>query len=346
MDLPDARSLSSESLELLRKIAVRAVIELGMTNKEAARVVGVGENAVGKWCAAYREQGDEGLDVRPQGRPEGTGRSLSPDEEAEVQAILCEATPEDYDIPLPRWTRNAVRELIRKLYDEELTLQGVGKYLARWGMTPQKPARHAAEQDPDEVREFLEETLPETVNKAEKEGGQLHFSDETGAQISDQIGTTYAPKGQTPTEDVPANRVRQNVISNVTPEGEMLHWLFPGNMNAETFIEYLEHLAGWSKRKIFLIIDRHPSHTAAIVDEWLSEHSDQIEVTWLPRYSPEYNPDEFLNNDLKQNIKTKPLPKTSEGFRETIRGILEEIAGMPDRVKGYFQQAGLDLGYN
>jgi transposase len=343
MELPDARRLSPESLELVRKIAVRAVIDLGMTNKDAAQIVGVGENAVGKWCAAYREQGVEGLDVQPQGRPEGTGRSLSPDEEAEVQAILSEATPEDYEISLPRWTRKAVRELIRKLYGEDLTLQGVGKYLARWNMTPQKPARHSREQDPEEVREFEEETLPDTVKKAEKEDGSLHFADETGAQIQDQIGTTYAPKGQTPTEDVPENRVRQNVISNVTPEGEMLHWLFPGNMNAETFIEYLEHLAGWSKRKTFLLIDRHPAHTAAKVDEWLKEHSDQIEVIWLPRYSPEYNPDEFLNNDLKQNLKTKPLPETSEGFRQTIKSILEEIASMPERIKGYFQQAALDI---
>lgn len=343
MDLPDARCLSPESLELVRKIAVRAVIDLGMTNKDAAQIVGVGENAVGKWCAAYREQGGKGLRVQPQGRPEGTGRSLSPDEEAEVQAILSEATPEDYEISLPRWTRKAVRELIRKLYGEDLTLQGVGKYLARWNMTPQKPARHSREQDPEEVREFEEETLPDTVKKAEQEDGSLHFADETGARISDQIGTTYAPKGQTPTEDVPANRVRQNVISNVTPEGEMLHWLFPGNMNAETFIEYLEHLAGWSKRKIFLLIDRHPAHTAAKVDKWLSEHSDQIEVTWLPRDSPEYNPDEFLNNDLKQNLKTKPLPETSEGFRQTIKSILEEIASMPERIKGYFQHAALDI---
>jgi transposase len=346
MDLPDARSLSPESLELVRKIAVRAVIELGMTNREAAQVVGVGENAVGKWCAAYRERGTEGLDVQPQGRPEGTGRSLSPDEETEVQAILSEATPEDHGIPLPRWTRKAVRELIRRLYEEDLTLQGVGKYLARWGMTPQKPARHSREQDPEEVREFEEQTLPETLEKAEKEAGQLHFGDETGARIADQIGTTYAPQGQTPVEDVPENRVRQNVISSVTPEGEMFHWLFPGTMNADTFIESLERLVGWSDKKVFLFLDRHPAHTAKKVEQWLAEHADQIEVTWLPRYSPEHNPDEFLNNDLKQNLENKPLPETSAGFRETIRRILEEIASMPDRIQSYFGQSQLELDHN
>jgi len=138
--------------------------------------------------------------------------------------------------------------------------------------------------------------------------------------------------------------VRQNVISNVTPEGELLYWLFPGNRNADTFLEDLEHLVGWSPQKVFLFIDRQPSHTAAKVDRWLEEHSDQIDITWLPRYSPEYNPDEFLNNDLKQNLKTKPLPETSEDFRETIRSIREEIASMPERIKGYFQKAELELG--
>lgn len=184
------------------------------------------------------------------------------------------------------------------------------------------------------------------MNKAEQEGGQLHFSDETGARIEDQVGAGYAPKGQTPVEDVPANRTRQNVISSVTPEGEMFHWLFPGNMNSQTFINYLERLVMWSHQKVFLLIDRHPAHTAAEVDQWLTNHSDQIEVTWLPRYSPEYNPDEFLNNDLKQNLNLHPLPETSEGFRETIRRILEEIASMPDRIKGYFGQSQLEIGYN
>jgi transposase len=346
MDLPDARRLSPESLVLVRKIAVRAVTELGLTNKDAAAIVGVGENAVGKWCAAYHEKGEEGLLVKPQGRPEGSSRRLAPEEEEEIQRTLLDCTPEDCDIPMPRWTRRAVRELIRRLYGEDLTLQGVGKYLARWNMTPQKPARHAREQDPDEVREFEEKTLPDTADKAKKEGGSLHFSDETGARISDQLGTTYAPRGQTPTEGVPGNRVRQNVVSSVTPEGEMFHWLFPGNMNAATFIDYLERLVSWADRKVFLFLDRHPAHVAAKVESWLAEHSEQIEVTWLPRYSPEENPDEFLNNDLKQNLKNQPLPETSENFRETIRGILDEIASMPDRIKGYFRQADLNLGLN
>ena len=233
MDLPDARTLSPDALELLRRIAVRAVVDLNMSHKEVASLLCVGQNAVGKWCAAYREGGEDALNVQPQGRPMGTGRSLTPSEEKILQAIILDATPEVYGLPFSTWTRRAVQALIWNRYGIDLSEQGVGNYLQRWKMSPQKPARHAREQDPDEVREFEEQTLPETEKKAEKEGGQLHFADETGSKVQDQIGTSYAPIGQTPVLEVPKTRIQQNLISSVTPSGEMTYRLFFRNHDRE-----------------------------------------------------------------------------------------------------------------
>ena len=343
MDLPDARRWSAEALEIVRRLAVRAVVDLGLEQKQAAAIFGVGENAVGSWCRAYREHGEEGLEVRPQGRPEGVGRVLTPAEEKILQAILQDATPDVYAIPIPTWTRRAVQTLIWKRYGVDLSEQGVGNYLHRWKMTPQKPARHAREQDPDEVREFEERTLPEVEEKAEKEDGQLHFADETGAQVQDQIGTSYAPIGQTPVLEIPNTRIQQNLISSVTPDGEMTYWLFSGTMTGQKFIDYLEQLIASTRKKVFLVIDQHPTHKARAVEDWVQHHADEIDITWLPRYSPEYNPDEFLNNDLKANLKTKPLPDNTPAYADTIRNILDQIAGLPERIKGYFQEAKLEL---
>lgn len=341
--LPDGRSLSPESLQLLRKIAVRAVIELGMSNKEVAHLLGVGENAVGQWCAAYREHGAEGLDVQPLGRPAGTGRSLELEQEMEIQDAIRDTVPEDHGIASSTWTRGAVAELIRERFAIELTPQGIGKYLRRWNMTPQKPARHAREQDPEEVREFVEETLPDVVKRAEKEDGELHFTDETGAQVEDQIGASYAPRGETPVLTTPKTRIKQNVISSVTPEGDLYSWVFSETMNSEKFIRFLEFLVESSSQKIFLFADRHPSHQSGAVDSWLANHSSEIEMIPLPCYSPEYNPVEFLNNDLKQNLKHKPMPNSTPDFRDTILTILEHIATLPDRVKGFFREAKVEI---
>jgi transposase len=235
-----------------------------------------------------------------------------------------------------------VAELIANRVGVELTLQGVGQYLRRWGLTPQKPARQAREQDPKEVEEFVQETLPEV--KAQEEEAQLHVADEVGVKTSDQIGTSYAPKGETPVQEVPKTHIEQDVISSVTPDGELLYWVFPGTMNAEKFIAFLEHLVSEASDKIIVLTDRHPAHDAQAVEDWLEGRESQIEVEGLPRYSPEYNADEFLNNDLKQMLKNEPMPQSASAFRETICGILDWIASMPDRVKGYFEQTKVDLG--
>jgi transposase len=328
---------------LWRLLAVRAVVDFEMSQADAAAQYGVSSNTMSQWVSLYREQGEGGLAVQPQGRPEGSGRVLSSEHEEAMRQLIVDSTPCDPDIASATWTRQAVAELIAKEVGVELTVQGVGKYLRRWGLTPQKPARQAREQDPEEVREFVEQTLPAVKEQAEKEEAQLHFVDEVGVKTSDQIGTSYAPKGETPVQEVPKTHIEQDVISSVTPDGDLLYWAFPGTMTAEKFIDFLEHLISEASGKLIVFADRHPAHEAQAVEDWLESRESQIEVEWLPRYSPEYNADEFLNNDLKQVLKNEPMPQSTSAFRETICGILDWIASMPDRVKGYFEQTKVDL---
>jgi transposase len=343
-ELPDPRSVSAESLHLWRLLAVRAVVDFEMSQADAAAQYGVSANTISQWVSLYREQGEAGLAVQPQGRPEGSGRVLSSEQEEELRHLVVESFPSDHDIPSATWTRQAVAELITNRVGVDLTVQGVGQYLRRWGLTPQKPARQGREQDPKEVEEFVQETLPEVKEQARAEGAQLHFVDEVGVKTSDQIGTSYAPKGETPVQEVPKTHIEQDVISSVTPDGDLLYWAFPGTMKAGKFIDFLEHLISKASGKIIVFTDRHPAHEAKAVEDWLEGRESQIELEWLPRYSPEYNADEFLNNDLKQVLKNEPMPQSTSAFRETICGILDWIASMPDRVKGYFEQTEVDLG--
>jgi transposase len=343
-ELPDPRSVSAESLHLWRLLAVRAVVDFEMSQADAAAHYGVSNNTMSQWVSLYREQGESGLAVQPQGRPQGSGRTLSHEQAQAIRQLVVDSVPGDHDIASATWTRRAVAELIAKRVGVDLTLQGVGKYLRRWGLTPQKPARQAREQDPEEVEEFMQESLPEVKAQAQEEDAQLHFVDEVGIKTSDQIGTSYAPKGETPVQEVPKTHIEQDVISSVTPEGDLLYWTFPGTMKAEKFITFLEHLVSEATGKIIVFADRHPAHEAQAVEAWLKGRESQIEVQWLPRYSPEYNADEFLNNDLKQVLKNEPMPKSTSAFRETICGILDWIASAPDRVKGYFEQTEVDLG--
>jgi len=343
-ELPDPRSVSVEALHVWRLLAVRAVVDFDMSQADAAEQYGVSPTTMSQWVSLYREQGEAGLAVQPQGRPPGSGRTLSDEQAQAIRQLVVDTVPGDHDIASATWTRRAVADLIAKREGVELTLQGVGKYLRRWGLTPQKPARQAREQDPKEVEKFVQETLPEVKAQAQEEGAQLHFVDEVGVKTSDQIGTSYAPKGDTPVQEVPKSHIEQDVISSVTPDGDLLYWAFTGTMTAEKFIDFLEHLVSEASGKIIVFADRHPAHEAQAVEDWLEGRESQIEVEWLPRYSPEYNADEFLNNDLKQVLSNEPMPQSVSAFRETICGILDWIASMPDRVKGYFEQTEVDLG--
>jgi len=344
LELPDPRSVSAESLNLWRLLAVRAVVDFEMSQADAAAQYGVSSNTMTQWVSLYRDQGEAGLAVQPQGRPEGSGRALSSEQEQEMRQLVVQSLPCDHDIASATWTRQAVAELMAKRLGVDLTLQGVGQYLRRWGLTPQKPARQAREQNPKEVEAFVQEILPEFKEQAQEEGAQLHFVDEVGVKTNDQIGTSYAPKGETPVQEVPKSRIEQDVISSVTPDGDLLYWAFPGTMKAETFIDFLEHLVSEASGKIIVFTDWHPAHEAQAVEDWLEGRESQIELEWLPRYSPEYNADEFLNNDLKQVLKNEPMPQSASAFRETICGFLDWVASMPDRVKGYFEQTEVDLG--
>ena len=342
-ELPDPRSLSPESLELLRSLVVRAVIDLDLSQVDASTYYGVSPHTVSEWVTRYRKQGEDALAVQPQGRPQGAGRALSRDQEHEIRTLVVDSTPQQQQIASATWTRPAVAELIASRLGMELTLQGVGKYLRRWGLTPQKPARQAREQDPKEVREFVEQTLPDIQEQADAEDAQLHFIDEVGVKAQDQIGTSYAPQGDTPVLEVPKTHIEQNVISSVTPDGELFYWPFPGTMTAPTFIDFLEQLVAEASTKIIVFADRHPAHEAQAVEQWLEGRDAEIELHWLPRYAPAYNPDEFLNNDLKQELENEPMPESTSELRDTIGTILDRIAGMSDRIRGYFQQAKIDL---
>jgi transposase len=330
----------------LRSLVVRAVIDLGLSQVDASRYYGVSPHTISEWVSRYREQGEDALEVQPQGRPQGAGRALSPDQEHEIRTLVVDSTPQEQQIASATWTRQAVAELIVSRLGIELTLQGVGKYLHRWGLTPQKPARQAREQDPEEVREFVEQTLPAVQEQAKAEGAQLHFLDEVGVKAQDQIGTSYAPEGDTPVLEVPKTHIEQDVISSVTSDGELFYWPFPETMTAPKFIDFLEQLVTGASTKIIVFADRHPAHEAKAVEQWLEGRESEIELHGLPRYAPEYNPDEFLNNDLKQELANEPMPESPSELRDTIGKILDRIAGMSDRIRGYFKQADIDLALN
>jgi transposase len=235
------------------------------------------------------------------------------------------------------WRRAAVGQLIEVECKIKLSVRGVGKYLKRWGFTPQKPIRRAYEQSPEAVKKWLDKEYPAIAEKARKEGGEIHWGDETALVNIHVRGRSYAPKGETPVALAPGSRQKLSMISTVTNKGEARWMIIDGNFSADRLIEFLEALIKDAVKKIFLILDNLRAHHSKPVKDWLAERADRIEVFYLPSYAPELNPDERLNADMKHAIGAKVPVRTKSKLKAAAEDHMTIIGKSPDRVRAYFQ---------
>ena len=204
-------------------------------------------------------------------------------------------------------------------------------------MTPQKPAHRALEQDPVQVREWLEKEYPSIVKQAKKEKGQIWWCDETGLRSDHQSGTTWGEKGQTPIVRASGKRVSCNMISAITNQGGLAFMVFEKSLKTEVFVTFLSRLIKHREPKVFLIMDRHPVHTSKRVREWVAERQNRIRTFFLPAYSPELNPDELLNQDLKRNALRERRPATKKELMNKTRSFMRSKQKRPAKVKRYFE---------
>ena len=334
--LPDARQLSDEVLQALRLRAIHGC-ELGYTEADVANLLGLARETVSRWWAAYAADGVDALPGERTGRPVGSGRSLNDGQAARLRVIINEKTPEEVGISAPVWTRKAVGELIRNEYGIEMPVRTVGEYLKRWGYTPKVPSRQARDQDPEEVQEWLEKTYPAIEERAAQEGAEIYWCDETGAAADEQPLRGYARKGETAQMKVPKPHIRMNLVSAISNEGSLHFMTFKEMMTAALFLTFLERLLGETTGKVFLILDQLKAHTAQEVQDWAEAHRDRIELFYLPRYAPERNPDEYLNNDLKGSINSTGLPDSKETLRSRILGFIIKVKHLPEHVRSYFE---------
>lgn len=267
----------------------------------------------------------------------GEGRTLTADQEQSIRRLIGDRTPDQLRMPYALWTRSAVSDLVEQQFGIKLPVRTVGHYLKRWGFTPQKPIRKAYEQRPAEVKRWLDTEYPAIAARAKAEGAEIHWGDETGLRSDDVRGRSYAPKGQTPVVRVCSNRESLSLISTVTNQGKVRWMVFGGALNAKILIGFLKRLTQDAQRKVFLVLDNLRVHHAKIVREWLATQVERLEVFYLLSYSPELNPDECLNADLKQAVTALAPARTRGQLKKATVGHLRRLSKSPERVKSYFR---------
>lgn len=336
MEKIDARKLSTDVQQELRYQVIR-LRKQGRTFKEISAITGLNRSTCNMWWIRYQNEGKKVLKIKKRGRPTGSCRKLSEEQEKEIQKAICDKCPDQLKLPFALWTRVAVKQLIKQLWGMEVPIRTIGDYLKRWNFTPQKPLKRAYEQNPKAVKKWLDEEYPAIQQKAKKEVAEIHWGDETGLCNDSYHGRSYAPRGKTPAIRISARCKRVNLISTVTNQGKVRFMIYNDRMNADTFIKFMKRLIKDADRKIFLILDNLRVHHSYKARDWLQEHTDQIEVFFLPSYSPELNPDEYLNCDLKAGVHSGPPARSQKQLKAKALSHLRKLQKMPGRVMKYFK---------
>jgi len=328
----DARTLPRAIIEEKRRQA-HQLRKRGMTRAEIGEIVGIHADTIGRWLKLDKMA----LGVNRGGRKMGDARLLSAEEEKRICTKIIDKSPDQLKMTYALWTRQAVQELIAMETGIDVAIRTVGDYLRRWGMTPQKPQKRAYEQRAPEVKRWLESEYPEIQAQAKHENAEIYWGDETGLRNDCQHERGYALKGKTPTLVLNANRASINMISAITNQGKVRFRIFEGAMNADVLIEFMMRLLKDAKRKVFLILDNLRVHHAKPVKEWLKQHEKMIKVFYLPAYSPELNPDEYLNCDLKAGVHSGKPARNKEQLKQKTSRHMRMLQRKPARVRKYFK---------
>jgi transposase len=291
-----------------------------------------------EWLAAYREGGYEALKAKKLfGRPPKlTGKQLD-----QLYRIVTTKNPLQLKFCYALWTRSMVREVIRDKFGVRLSDVSVGRLLRKLGLSAQKLLRRAYQQDPEAVDRWVNEDYPAIRKLAKREKAQIFFADEASVRSDYHSGTTWAPRGETPVVPSTGARFSLNLVSAVSPRGEMRFMTVDGRMNAAKFIEFLQRLMKGGENPVSLIVDGHPTHRAVKVKEFVTSTQGKLRLFFLPPYSPELNPDESMWNFVKHHHVGKATITGPDQFRALVLGTLRRIQKMPALVRSFFGQKEL-----
>ena len=332
----NAVKLSQEEQYQIRKSVVR-LCKQGKSNQEIAKILDVSERHIRNVKKIYAEQGIAGIQQKKRERRKGEKRTLTPEQEREIQKAIVDKNPEQLKLPGCMWTRENIRYLIQRKYKISMPLSTLGYYLSRWGFSVQRSQKRSYQQDEKKVKNWLNVEFPGITERAKMEDAEIFFGDETGIQNTANYARGYAPIGQTPVVYVETKKMKINMLSAISNRGKLRFVLYKDNMTSDKLIDFMRRLIKDTVKKVFLILDNLRAHHSQKVTNWVLKRKDKIELFFLPSYAPEYNPDELLNSDLKRNIGKQLMPRTEKELEHNMRAHLKSVQLNPKKICPFFK---------
>ena len=341
MERINLKTVSQETRKTIKQQVIR-LHKKGKSESDIADSVNISYQAVSRIVRSYKKEGMSCVVEKTRGRKVGEKRSLNKQQEKEIQRIIIDKNPDQLKLAFCLWTRAAIQQLIRNKYGIDIPLRSISNYLDRWGMTCQRPKKRGYSQDDVKLKTFMEETYPGIAAKAKEEKAEIYWGDETGINNQEYYVRGFSPKGQTPVVPSFSKVEKINMISAINNKGTCRFMCYEDSMTQQRFIEFMTRLIKDSDKKVLLIVDNLRVHHGKLVQKWLDKHKEEIEVFYTSPYSPEINPDEYLNHNLKQSVHSGVLPHTKEDLIHKTHCFMRKLQKCPEMVQRLFDHPNLD----
>jgi len=333
METDDGRKIDRKALEAIRIRAVQRV-EAGESPEVVIKALGFTRTVIYEWLAKYREGGLDALRSRkaPGKKPKLKGKELQ-----KLYRLIVGVDPRQLKFEFALWTRGMVRELIKQRFKVSLSEVSVGRLLKKIGLSPQRPQRKSYQQDEYLVLKWMAEDFKDIKKLAQKENAEIFFGDESTVRSDYHSGTTWAPKGKTPTVRTTGARHKVNLISAISPRGAMKFMATEESVNSTVFIEFLKRLVAKADRPVFLILDNSPVHRSNEVRQYVQGTNGRLRIFFLPPYAPELNPDEHVWNYLKNHKIGRQTTTNAWDLYKRVTRVMHSLQRLPEKIKSFFK---------
>jgi len=315
-----------------RQLAVHAVLAEGMPITDVARAYCTDRSTVHRWIVRFKSEGQSGLQRRPvPGRPRKM-RDL--DSEALTKIVLSPAS--DYGFETDFWTTRRLIQVIHSEFEVIVSKQTVLRRLHEARLTYQKPEREYFELSEAERQAWIRTDVPKIRRAVRKYKAILYFQDEANISLTALLGKTWARCGHPPKQRVTGKRGGVSAMSAISARGSLIFRLHDHRIASEQVINFLgQMLKHHSRRHLAVVMDQAPPHVSKRTEAYIKS-KDRLHVFHLPKYSPDWNPDEKVWNHLKHQELKGHQAKTKTELHELAHRKLVSMASNQSLLRGIF----------
>jgi transposase len=315
-------------------VRIRAVeaVKRGLAVGQVATAFNIDRTTLFRWVQKYHANGDNGLQRKPgSGRP----RLLSELNEDDFrQIVMCPASNFGYENDL--WTVGRLRDVLEECWGFRLSNDTVWRRLRDAGLTYQKPERQYFQVDEKVRQKWLRTEVPKIRRTVRKFRGILYFQDESNVSLTAFLGKTWGICGQTPRVPVTGARGGVSAMSALSGQGRLLFRLFDKRICSGEVIYFLDQMLRFHKgRHLVVVMDQAPPHTSQMTTAYI-ESQPRLHVFYLPKYSPDWNPDEKVWNHLKHQELKAHKARTKDELKALTQHKLKKMSKNPSLLRGIF----------